>query len=414
MKTASSPAGKISLRQTFTALKYPNYRLWFYGQMVSLFGTWMQSTAQGFLIYQLTDSPLYLGLVAGASGFATWALMLFAGVVADRVPRRTVLVITQTVMMLLAFVLAALTFLHWVQVWHIVLLAFLLGIASAFDAPARQAFVLEMVEREDLTNAIALNATMFNTAVAIGPAAAGFAYAAFGPAWCFTLNGISFIAVIAALLRMRLKPFSTTARRSTVLGDLREGMGYVGRHPIIRTLTAMAGVGSLFAISANTLIPAWAVSILHGDATTNGLLQSARGLGALASALVVASLGRFKFKGRVLTLGSFAFPGMLLAFSSVRWLPLSLLTLMGAGAAQVLMMNLANALVQTQSPDHLRGRVMGVYSWVFFGMMPLGGLLMGALAERIHEPLSIALGAALAMAFAGMVWLFEPKVRALE
>jgi len=208
-----------------------------------------------------------------------------------------------------------LTFSGLVQPWYIVVLAFCLGIANAFDAPTRQSFVLEMVEREDLTNAIALNSTMFNTATAVGPAVAGLTYALVGPAWCFTLNGLSFIAVIIALLLMKLKPMSTAARNTSVVSDLKNGLRYVASHEIIRMLIGYLGIVSLFGFSIVTLIPAWAVEILGGDATTNGLLLSARGVGALAGALMIASLGRFRFKGRVLTLGSFVLPSVLLIFA---------------------------------------------------------------------------------------------------
>jgi MFS family permease len=401
-------------QQTFAALKYPNYRLWFFGQMVSLMGTWMQSTAQGYLIYQLTRSPAFLGAVGFASGVPTWVFMLYAGVIADRMPRRTLLVITQTAMMLLAFALAALTFTGLVQPWHIVALAFLLGLANAFDAPARQAFTLEMVEREDLTNAIALNATMFNMGTAVGPAVAGLAYAALGPGWCFTFNGLSFIAIIIPLLMMKLKPFAPPARRTTALADLLEGLRYVARHPVLRVLVGLAGIVSLFGISFATLIPAWAVKILGGDAATNGLLQSARGLGALLSALFIASLGRFRFKGRLLTLGTLVFPVLLLIFAFVRWLPLALALLVGVGIAQILVFNLNNALAQTQTLDALRGRVMGLYSWMFFGFMPVGALVAGNVAERIGEPPTVVMGALISLAFAVAMWVFLPKIRALE
>src|SRR5512137_122016 len=204
---------RMSWEQAFTALKYPNYRLWFWSQMFSLFGTWMESTALGFLVFDLTKSPAYLGLVGFASGAPTWLFTLYAGVIADRMPRRRLLIWTQTVMMILAFAVAALTFLHWVRPWHILGLAFLLGTANAFEAPARQSFVLEMVDHADMTNAIALNAAMFNTAMAVGPAAGGLIYGFLGPAWCFAINGATFIAVIVALRRMTLTPFERPAVR---------------------------------------------------------------------------------------------------------------------------------------------------------------------------------------------------------
>ncbi len=405
---------RFSLDRTFAALKYANYRLWFFGQLISLFGTWMQSTAQGYLVYELTRSPAFLGYVSFASGIPSWLLMLFGGVVADRVPRRSLLVVTQTLQMLLAFILALLAFLHVVQPWHIIVLAFALGVTNAFDMPARQAFVLELVERQDLINAIALNAMMFNAAVVLGPAAAGLTYAAFGPAWCFLLNGISFVAVIIALVLMKLRRPSIRPHHTSALAELREGLRYTLAHPIIRALVSLVGIASLFGISYATLLPAWAIDVLHGDATTNGLLLSARGLGSLAAALLIATLAQSKLKGRLLSLGMLLFPAMLLAFAFVRSLPLSLLLLVGAGGAQIIFTNLANALVQTQSPDQLRGRVMAIYSLIFVGLLPLGGLLAGAVAEHAGSPAAIALGALITLAFAALAWILMPQLRALD
>lgn len=411
--TSALRGRRINWSQTFAALKYRNYRLWFWGQMVSLFGTWMQSTAQGFLIYQLTKSPEYLGLVTFASGVPTWLFMLYGGVVADRVSRRTLMIVTQTAMMVLAFVLAALTFLKLVQPWHILVMAFLLGVCQAFDAPARQAFVLEMVEREDLTNAIALNAAMFNSAVAVGPAASGIIYAIAGPAWCFLLNGLSFVAVIAGLFLMRLKPFVAPPRSSSVLLDLREGLRYTLTHSAIRAIIIVIGMMTLFGYSFWTLIPAWSVTVLHGDATTNGWLQAARGIGALACALAIAAMGRFNERGRVLSAGTFVFPLALLSLVFVRSLPLALAITIVLGGAMMAINNMCNALIQLLVDDRLRGRVMGIYSLVFFGAMPLGGLLVGSTAERIGEPLTLQIFSLITLAGAALVFLFIPRLRRL-
>jgi MFS family permease len=405
---------RMSWQQTFAALRYRNFKLWFWGQMTSLFGSWMQVTAQGFLLYQLTKSPVYLGLLGFAFGVPTWLFMLYAGVVADRVPRRRLLIFTQTCMMVLAFLLAGLTFLNAIRPWHILLLSFGMGIANAFDAPARQAFVLEMVEPADLTNAIALNGAMFNTATAVGPAVAGVTYALFGPAWCFVINGLSFIAVISALATMRLKPFVARDRVASVAKDLREGVRFVLSHGMIRALIATIGIVSGFGLAFATLVPAWAVKVLSGDATTNGLLQSARGAGALLGALLIASLGRFSFRGRLLSLGTFAFPALLLVFSFIRWLPMSLLVLFGVGIAQILIFNLCNSLVQSQVPDDLRGRVMGIYSLVFFGLMPAGALWIGTVAEKVSEPAAVLVGASVTLAYAVLVRLFVPGLRRLK
>jgi MFS family permease len=398
-------------QRTFAALKHPNYRLWFQGQLVSLFGSWMQTTAQGFLVFELTHSPQWLGYVGFAAGVPTWILTLYGGVVADRISRRSLLVITQTIMMVLAFILAGLAFFHLVQPWHVVLLALGLGITNSFDAPARQAFVSEMVPREDLTNAIALNATMFHSATAIGPAAAGLVYALFGAAACFAINGLSFIAVIIALRKMKLTSDQKTHRSSSAMTDLKEGLRFVVTEPTVRVLISMVAVTSFFAMSLTTLIPAWAVKVLGGNAATNGFLLSARGVGSLGAALFIASLGRISYRGRLVTIGSVAFPTLLLAFAFTRSLSLSLLCLAGAGGGMIFVNNVANAMVQTRAPDHLRGRVMGAYTWIFFGSMPLGALWLGTAADRFGEPEAVLLNSLLALAYGLGVLFLYPKLR---
>jgi MFS family permease len=401
------------LRQTFSALQYPNYRLWFAGQLVSLFGTWMQSTTQGFLVFELTHSAAYLGYVSFAAGIPTWLLTLFGGVVADRIHRRNLLVITQTFMMLLAFVLASLTFLELVQPWHVIVLAFLLGSANAFDTPARQAFVREMVGREHLTNAIALNSALFNSATAVGPAVAGLTYALAGPAWCFTINGITFLAVITALLLMKFEQHPKPVQKSSAIEDIMIGLKYAASHHTIRTLIAGLGIVSLFGLGFLTLMPAWAVNVLGGDVRTNGLLQSARGIGALLGALMIASLGAFQTRGRLLTLGSFVFPSLLILYTFSRWLPLSLVLLVGVGWGFMVLVNLSNSLVQTQVPDELRGRVMSIFTLFFFGLFPLGSLLSGTIADIIGEPTTVLIGALTILIFATLGWWRFPQIRKL-
>lgn len=405
---------RLSARDTFAALQYPNYRLWFFGQMFSLMGTWMQATAQGFLVFELTGSPQYLGYVGFAAGLPSWLFMLYGGLVADRMPRRSLLMITQAAMMLLAFSLAALTFTGRVQAWMIVVMAFLLGVANAFDAPSRLAFVNEMVDRKDMTNAIALNATMFNTATAVGPAIGGLVYAAVGPAWCFLLNGISFLAVIGALAMMHIRYTAPATARRSALKGIQEGFRYVGSQAIVRTVILNVLVVSLFGISFVTLMPAWAVDVLGGDATTNGYLQSARGIGALTGALMLASLSGVVSKGRMITVGGFVFPLMLLIFAKITLLPLSLLLLMGIGWGFMVFINSCNALVQSLVPDELRGRVMSIYTLVFFGFMPIGSLLAGVAAERVGVPNAVMLGAIIVIMFAGLVWWRVPGLRRSE
>jgi MFS family permease len=402
---------RLSWTQAVTAFKYPNYRLWFWGQIISLFGMWMESTALGFLLFELTRSTAYLGLVGFVTGVPTWMFMLYAGVISDRVPRRTLLLITQTVMMGLAFAIAALTFLQWIQPWHILVMAFLLGTANAFEAPARMAFVLEMVGPEDMTNAIALNSAMFSTAMAVGPMAGGLTYAFFGPGWCFAINGASFIAVIVALKRMKLEPFVPQPGRTSALADLKAGLKHVTAHPLIRTIIGLIGAVALFGISFVTLLPAWAVNVLRGDARTNGYLQSARGLGALLAALLIASLGRFHFRGKLLTFGTFALPAAVAVFSLIRWTPLALILILASGLAQVLIFNLSNALVQTHSPNALRGRIMSVYTLIFFGLAPLGMLAVGFTAEKIGQRATLLLGAGIMLIAATALAVFMPLLR---
>lgn len=402
------------MQQTFAALRHPNYRLWFIGQLVSLAGSWMQTTAQGFLIFELTKSPAFLGYVGFAAGIPSWVFILYGGVIADRVSRRTLIMAAQSAMMLLAFALAGLVVTGLVQPWHVLVLALLNGVANAFDAPARQAFVVELVDRDDLTNAIALNSTMFNAAAVVGPAIAGVVYALLGPAWCFTINGLSYVAVIAALLAMRLPAFVAKPRVGSTTDQLRLGLSYVKREHVTRTLILNMAVVGLFGISLVTLFPAWSVNVLGGDVRTNGLLLSARGLGAMSGALMIASLGKRAARGRLWTIGSFVLPVAMAAFAAARWLPLSLVLLVGLGWGFMVVANSSNALVQTRVPDDLRGRVMSVFTLTFFGGMPLGSLLAGAMAQRIGEPATVLINASAVLLASTLIFWRLPYIRRLR
>ena len=401
----------LHLTETFAALKHYNYRLWFIGQMVSMMGTWMQSTAQGYLIYQLTNSTTYLGLVVFIGGIPTWLFTLFGGVVADRIPRRTLMVITQTSMMILAFILGALVFANAVQPWHILVLAFLLGVANAFDAPARVSFVLELVPRADMTNSIALNSTMFNIATVVGPSVAGLTYAAFGPAWCFTINGLSFIAVIVALLLMHIREDVKVVRNSKAIADIVEGLRYVFASRLILNLIGAVGLMGVFGFGLLNLLPAWATDVLHGNEVTNGLLVSARGFGALVSALMLASLVKVNIRGKFWIIGLFIMPVSLFFFALVRWVPLSLAMMVVVGWSLMMVTNNCNTLIQSDVPDVLRGRVMGVYSLIFNGAIPIGALLAGAVAERIGAPLTAMICAGILLVYALVAWVFLPDIR---
>ena len=405
---------QFNIRDTFVSLKYPNYRLWFIGQLVSLVGTWTQTTAQGYLIYQLTKSPAFLGYASFANGLPSWFFTLYAGAIADRVPRRTVMIITQSSMLVLAFFLAVLTFTNTVQWWHILILTFLLGISNAFDAPARQAFVLEMVEREDMTNAIALNSTMFNSAVVLGPAFGGLIYAWVGPGWCFTINGISFIAVIIALLMMKLRPFVPVSSNSSTLSDVKEGLKYVLNQPALKMLISNLFITTVFGLGIVTLIPAWAVAVLGGDATTNGFLLAARGFGSLLGALMIAAMGRIRSRGKIWTINSVLLPIMMVVFAYMHGMIPSLLAFAAMGFTFMIIVNLSNAMVQTRTTDEMRGRVMGIYTFFFFGAIPLGSLIAGWAADTIGEPRTVIVYAVILLLFAVWVIWRQPALRAME
>jgi len=413
-KNSSKLRTRFSLKNTFAALKYPNYKLWFVGQIVSLFGSWMQSTAQAFFIYELTHSPAFLGYVGFANGIPTWLFMLYGGVIADRFSRRNILVVTQTVMMLFAFILAFLTFANIVQPWHIILLAFLLGVANAFDAPARQAFVNELVDKEDLINAIALNSTMFHSAAAIGPAVAGITYAVLGPAWCFTINGISFIAVIYNLLRMKFNLVIKKNEKKSAFKDLYEGIKYLKTQKFILIIMLIVSFTSMFGLSLITLFPAWAVKILHGNAATNGLLQTFRGIGAVICSLIIASFSRYIVRGKVLSFGMISLPALMILFSFNRTFFISAFLLILIGAAFIAINNLSNGLTQTIVTEEFRGRVMGVYSFSFFALMPVGSLLIGTLAEHFGSPMAIFVNGLILLLLFGSILISYPLITKVE
>ncbi|TSA25567.1 MAG: MFS transporter [Ignavibacteriales bacterium] len=410
-KESLSEKPHLSWQATFAALKHRNYRLWFIGQIISLFGSWMQMTAQGFFIYELTRSPAFLGFVGFANGIPTWLFMVYGGVIADRYSRRKIMIVTQTIMMLLAFILAGLTFTHLVEPWHILLLTFGLGVANAFDAPARQVFVNELVPRENLLNAIALNSMMFHTAAAVGPAVAGITYAVLGPGWCFIINGISFLAVIYNLLIMKFQPIQKRIVNKSAFKELQDGLQYLKTQKTILLIMLVVSFSTFFGLSIATLFPAWAVRILHGGAATNGFLQTARGIGAVFCSLFIASLSRFIVRGKILTTGLISLPIFMILFSLNSSFIISSLILVGVGAAIIAINNLANGLAQTLVSEEFRGRVMGVYSFSFFGFMPLGALWIGMLAEHFGSPMAIFLNSIILFIFVGVVWFYAPKLR---
>jgi MFS family permease len=386
------------LPMMFRALRHRNYRLFFCGQIISLIGTWMQNIAQAWLVYRLTKSSLLLGLVGFSGQIPVFLFAPLGGLFADRYSRYRTVIATQTASMLLALILAALTLLGHVHVWEVMLLASLLGVVNAFDIPARQAFIIEMVVPEDLINAIALNSAMFNGARILGPAIAGITVAAIGEGWCFFCNGVSYIAVIACLLLMIVTPRERSGRRASGLESVLEGFRFAIHTGPIRALLLLLGLVSITGMPYAVLMPIFADKILHSDARGLGLLMGSTGVGALAATLVMAARREVRGLGRWINYASTGFGASLILFSFSRSLPLSIALLLPAGFCMLIQMASSNTLIQTMVPDNLRGRVMSVYSMMFMGMAPFGALLAGAIAKGLGAPYTVALGGAACIA----------------
>lgn len=379
----------------FSALKYKNYRFWFIGQIISLLGSWVQTTAQGYLIYELTSSSSYLGIVTFVSGIPVIFFMLYGGVIADRVSKKKLLFVTQSVMMLCSLVLSWLIYFNYIRPWHILVTAFIVGIANAFEVPARQAFVVELVDKKDLANAIALNSIIFNLGVFVGPAIGGFLYAYQGAYICFLINGISFIAILIALLFINISVNSHKIINHSLNQDIIEGIKYVKRHPIIIFLIFNIFILSILGLSIQTIVPVWAVRILHGDSVTTGLLYSSRGLGAMMGSLIVAVLTRYNLTQTLFFIGLSLFPIILFIFSLNDIMFLALILLFVLGVISMLILNNSKVLVQMFVQDEFRGRVLSIYTLMFWGTMPLGGLLIGLLAENLGVRLAVSIAAIL-------------------
>jgi MFS family permease len=392
------------------ALRHRNFQLFFSGQLISLIGTWMQSVAQSWLVYRLTGSALLLGSVGFASQIPVFLFAPLGGIAADRFNRRRIVISTQIASMVLAFALAALTLSHKVQVWHVFVLAALLGVVNAFDIPGRQSFLVDMVGKEDLMNAIALNSSMFNGARVIGPAIAGILVAKIGEGWCFFGNAVSYIAVIIGLLLMRVQ---STARASMAspLEHMMEGFRFVNRTTPIRALLLLLGVVSLVGMPYVVLMPIFADQILHGGARGLGILMGATGVGALLGALTLAFREGVKGLGRWVAWCCAGFGTSLVIFALSRNFWVSVFLLLPVGYFMMLQMSSSNTLIQVMVPDALRGRVMAVYSMMFMGMAPIGALLGGALADHLGAPTTVAIGGVASVAGACWFGFQLPKIR---
>ncbi len=420
---------------TFRALRHRNYRLWFFGQGLSLIGSWMQMVAQQVLVYRLTGSAAALGAISAIGLIPVVPLSLWGGSIADRIPKRTVIAGAQIVMMAQAFLLAGLTWTGAVRIWHVYVLAVLLAAAQSVDLPARQAFTVDLVEgKGDLTNAVALNSAMFNGARALGPALAGTLVAALGEAPAFLANGLSFVAVLISLSLMRNLPAPTGDRHRTSLAShTAEGLRYVFKERTVLVLISLVAVSAFLSMPYSTLMPVFASKILFGsaqpvvhflcngpqpllncrapDALPLGMLLTTVGIGALVGALWVASLPDQTRRGRWLTAGNLGFPLLLICFAASRSFLISLALLFAVGVSFVMQNALANTLLQVTAPDAVRGRVMSVYTLAFQTFMRLGGLQAGLLADGIGAPLAVGLGATVSLAYGLYVAIRFPRVR---
>jgi MFS family permease len=397
---------------TLTALEHRNYRMWFFGQLVSIFGSWMQITALSFLVYQLTSSVYYSGLVGFASGISTWLFMIFGGIASDRMSRRSVLIITQIIMMVLALTLAGLTFMGIVQMWQIIVIAVLGGVANAFDAPARHSFVPEMVPKSSLENAFALNSVMLSLAIALGPALAGIIFATLGPAWCFLINALSFLAVLAALLMMRKLRFHTIPP-TNIRQDFVEMFRFIADHQIILSCLMIAAYVSAINSAINTITPAWSAQILQGDATTNGLLQSAKGFGALIVALALTTYTANAYRGRIILVGLLYVPLALVSFAVSRQLLISVLLIAAVGFLMNAISHNNYVLLASHLTDRVRGRVMSLYTLVMFGISPLIALLIGWMGQRYGLPNTVIVMTLILTVGVYVFWLSHKNLRRL-
>ncbi len=378
----------LNWSHTFRAFRHRNFRIFFWGQLVSVVGIWMQSTAQQWLVYRITGSQTSLGMVTFINFLPVLLLSLFMGVIIDQFPRRTILLITKSWFMLLAGLLALLTWLEIVQYWHILILAFLLGIGNALDMPARQAFVVELVDddKEDVMNAISLNSTMFNIARIVGPAIGGAVVAALGEAPAFAINGLSYLAVILALLLMKLPSPKLPSSPAKPLEKMRAGFRYILGEKSILGLIFMVAAFSMVGFGALTLLPVFAKDVLQIGATGFGLLLSWQGAGALFGALLLVIFGDYLHKGKTLIFSRLLLgPGIIgLALSRIPWVSMAFMALIGYSFITQLVFT--NTLIQIIVPDDLRGRVLSTYTWALGGFYPLGSLGMGFLGDQIGAP----------------------------
>jgi MFS family permease len=393
------------------ALAHRNFRLFFYGQGVSLIGTWMQSVALGWLVLDLTNSAFAVGLNQALRSLGVLLCTLYAGIVVDRVDKRRLIVLTQVLQMAEATALGVLVLAKVIAVWQVMVLALGFGVVNAFDIPARQAFYVDLVGKADLVSAIALNSSMFNAARIVGPAVAGLVIGVAGVGPCFLANGVSYIAVIGGLLAMRLPPFERRSASESAWEGFRVGVQFIRSDRRVLSLFLLVAAMSVFGYPFLVLMPVFARDVLHRGAGGYGALMSSVGLGAMLGALALAVTGARVPKGSTMLAGAAAFCTVLIVFTSVRWFVADLVLLALDGCAMIVTTALANTMLQTLVPDEMRGRAMAFYAFVFVGMAPFGAFQAGLLAEHMGAPAAVALGAAVCLAAVALVAWRVPELR---
>lgn len=399
-------------RVGFGALAHRNYRLFVSGQIVSLTGTWMQSVAQGWLVLELTDSPFYVGLTAALGSVGVLLFSLYAGVVADRVNKRRAVILTQSLQMIQAFALAVLVWSGRATVEGVMVLAAALGVIAAFDIPLRQSFIVDLVGKDDLMNAIALNTSVFNASRVLGPVVAGLLIGPLGVAACFFINGLSYLAVLGGLLAMTAPRSAVRGPWSSTWTDLREIVVFIHASRLVRTLIGLTAVLSIFGFQLVTLMPVFARDVLAVGATGYGMLMASLGIGAMCGALGVAVFSRRIRKGPTMLVGGTAFGVLVALFGLSPVFALSLALGALTGFAMIVNNALTNTMIQTAVPDALRGRVMGLYSFVFVGMAPLGAFQAGWVAEHFGAPVAVGIGGVISAAAVGVAAWKVGEVRA--
>ncbi len=398
------PVGSVRWIDALAAFRHRNYRIFFCGQFISLIGTWLQSAAEGWMVYQISGSSVALGFIRFAHMLPFALIAVWGGIVADQRSKRQVLIFTQTASMCLAFVLAGLVYFEIIRVWHVAAIGFLLGVVNAFDVPARQSFIVELVGRGDLINGIALNSSMFNLARMLGPAVAGVLIGMVGMAGCFFLNGISYMAVILGYGMLRLPKFVPNQNDPPFFEAIREAFQYIKTERSLRAIMILVSTFSAFGVSFAVLMPVFAKDILHGNAQAYGILMASNGGGALFGGIALASVGKSFHRRHIIYTGLFGCCAFLILFAVSQVFFISCGLIFCAGFFMITFLATANTSVQLRSPDALRGRIMGFYSLCFLGMSSVGSMIAGTLARFLTAPVAVILGSVICCTVGLMTW----------